>query len=99
MNWWNISVFGIIPAFSVGIVFCSQKKHLWITPFISLVLSCLISVVLTSIITIAVMPSILSDYEHRALFFLCLMLQFIIILVLTIVRFVITYILNKKNKK
>ena len=99
MNWWNISVFGIIPIFSVAVMFCFKINRLWIAPLVSMVLSCLISAVLTSIVSIAAMPSILYDNEHRALFFLCLILQFIIILVLSVIGFIIKYIFHNKNRK
>lgn len=99
MNWWNISVFCIIPIFSVVVMFCFKINRLWIAPLVATVLSCLISAVLTSIVSIAAMPSILYDNEHRALFFLCLILQFIIIFVLSVIGFVIKYIFHNKNRK
>lgn len=99
MDWWNISVFGIIPVFSVAIIFCFNKRFLWVTPLISTALSYIISVVLSSIVTIAAMPSILSDYEHRALFFLSLILQLAVIIILNVSTYVIAFILNKKKRK
>ena len=99
MNWWNISVFCIIPIFSVGFMFCFKINRLWIAPFVSTVLSCLISAALTFIVSVVAMPSILYDNEHRALFFLCLVLQFIIVFVLSVIGFVIKYIFHNKNRK
>ena len=64
-----------------------------------MVLSCLISAALSAIVSIAAMPSILDDNEHRVLFFLCLILQFIIILVLSIIGFVIKYIFKIESDK
>lgn len=99
MNWWNISVFCIIPIFSVGVMLCIKRNRLWLAPFVSTVLSCFISAALTFIVSVVAMPSILYDNEHRALFFLSLILQFIIIFVLSVIGFVIKYIFHNKNRK
>ena len=61
MDWWNISVFGVIPVLSVSIVFCFKRKFLWATPLISTALSVIVS--------LTAMPSILSNNEYRAMFF------------------------------
>ena len=99
MNWWNISVFCIIPIFSVGFMFCFKINRLWIAPLVSIILSCCISAALTFIVSVVAMPSILYDNEHRALFFLSLVLQFIIVFVLSVIGFVIKYIFHNKNRK
>lgn len=99
MNWWNISVFCIIPIFSVGFMFCFKINRLWIAPLVSIILSCFISAALTFIVSVVAMPSILYDNEHRALFFLSLVLQFIIVFVLSVIGFVIKYIFHNKNRK
>lgn len=61
MNWWNISVFGIIPILTVTILFLFKKRYLWTAPFISAALSIAVCVI--------AMPSILSDSEHKTMFF------------------------------
>ncbi len=60
MDWWNVSVFGIIPVLSVLLVFFVKRKLLWVAPLISTVLSVVISVI--------AMPSFLSNREARAMF-------------------------------
>ena len=61
MNWWNISVFCIIPIVSVVFFFFWKRKYLWMAPLISTAISVVISLL--------AMPSILSDAEHRNMFF------------------------------
>ena len=61
MDWWNVSVFGIIPVLSVLLVFFIKRKFLWVAPLISTVVSVVISVI--------AIPSILTNSEGRAMFF------------------------------
>ena len=61
MNWWNISVFCIIPIVSVVFFFLWKRKYLWMAP--------LVSVVISVVISLFAMPSILSDAEYRSMFF------------------------------
>ena len=35
MNWWNVTVFGLIPILSVAIIFYFKRKFLWAAPLIS----------------------------------------------------------------
>ena len=89
MNWWNISVFCIIPIISVTFFFLWKRKYLWIAPLISTLISIAISLL--------AMPSILSDAEHHNMFFgISIMLQILIAVVLTVIVYVVARFLDKK---
>ena len=80
MNWWNISVFCIIPIVSVVFFFFWKRKYLWMAPLISTAISVVISLL--------AMPSILSDAEHRNMFFgISIMLHILIVVVLTVIAY------------
>lgn len=92
MNWWNISVFCIIPIASVIFFFFRKRKYLWLAPLISTVISVAIS--------LFAMPSILSDAEHRNMFFgISVMLHILIVVVLTVIAYVGAYFWDRKGKK
>lgn len=89
MNWWNISVFCIIPIASVIFFFLWKRKYLWMTPLVSVVISVAIS--------LFAMPSILSDEEHRNMFFgISVMLHILIVVVLTAIAYVVGHFCDKK---
>ena len=91
MDWWNISVFGIIPVLSVVFVFFIKRKFLWVAPLISTVLSVVISVI--------AMPSILSNREARAVFFgISIPMHLVIVVVLTAIAYLVAYLLKRKQK-
>ena len=91
INWWNISLFCIIPILSIIIIFFVKRKLLWIAPLISTVLSVVISII--------TMPSILSYSEHRAMFFcIAIPIHLIIVIILTVIVYFVTYILKRKQK-
>ena len=91
ISWWNMSVFCIIPILSVVIMFFVKRKLLWISPLISTILSVVISII--------AMPSILSNNEHRAMFFgISIPIQFIIVIAITVIAYIIAYILKRKQK-
>lgn len=92
MNWWNISVFYIIPIASVVFFFFWKRKYLWMAPLISTVISVAISLL--------AMPSILSDAEHRNMFFgISVMLHILIVVVLTVYCLCGSIFLGQKRKK
>lgn len=81
MNWWNISVFCIIPIVSVVFFFLWKRKYLWMAP--------LVSVVISVVISLFAMPSILSDAEYRSMFLgISVMLHILIVVVLTVLAYV-----------
>ena len=92
-NWWNASVFCIIPILSVITVFFLKRKLLWIAPLISTVLSIAISVMMTS-------TSLLTYKEHRAMFFgIVIPIQLVIVIILTVGAYLIAYIVKRiKNR-
>ncbi len=90
-NWWNASLFCIIPILSVVIVFFIKRKFLWIAPLISTVLSVVISII--------PMPSLLSNREHRAMFFgIAIPIQLVIVIILTVIAYLVAYILKRRKK-
>ena len=92
MNWWNISVFCIIPIVSVVFFFFWKRKYLWMAPLISTAISVVISLL--------AMPSILSDAEHRNMFFgISIMLHILIAVVLTVLAYAAAYFWDRKAKK
>ena len=89
MNWWNLSVFCIIPIVSVIFFFFWKRKYLWIAPLTSTVISVVIS--------LFAMPSILSDTEHRNMFFgISVMIHILIAVVWTALAYVVAHFLDKK---
>lgn len=92
LDWWNASVFCIIPVLSVVIVFFIRRKLLWIAPLVSTILSIIVSIIAS--------PSILSNREHRAMFFgISIPIQLVIVIILTAVAYLVAYILKRKNAK
>jgi len=55
MDWWNVSVFGVIPVLTVLLLFCVNRKNLWSAP--------IISTILTVIISLIAMPTIFEGGE------------------------------------
>lgn len=91
MNWWNISVFCIIPIVSVVFFFFWKRKYLWMAP--------LVSVVISVVISLFAMPSILSDADYRNMFFgISVMLHILIAVVLTVIAYAAARFLDKKWK-
>ena len=91
MDWWNVSVFGIIPVLSVLLVFFIKRKFLWGAPLISTVFSVAISVI--------AMPSFLSNREARSMFFgISIPMHLVIVVVLTVIAYFVAYILKRKPK-
>lgn len=91
MDWYNIVIFGVIPILSVALIFYIKKKLLWIAPFLSTALSIAVTVI--------AMPTILTYSEHRAMFFaLVVPGHFVIGIILTVIAYVLGYVLKQKNK-
>ena len=91
-DWWNITVFCVIPLLSVVTIFFIKRKVLWIAPLISTVLSIVISVI--------AMPSILSYSEHRAMFFgISIPIHLVITIALTAIAYFVAFILKRKHSR
>lgn len=92
LNWWNISVFCIIPILSVVLVFFRKRKFLWIAPMFSTTLSTIVSII--------AMPSVLRNREHRAMLFgISIPIQLVIVIILTVLAYLVAYILKRKKTK
>ena len=91
MDWWNISVFGIIPVFTVVLIFFVKRKFLWTAPLISTIISVIISII--------AVPDILSESEYRALFGVSMLIHFAIVVLLTVVAYIVAHIIKWKQNK
>ena len=90
MDWWNVSVYGVIPVLTVVTIFFVKRKLLWLAPLISTGVSFLISVM--------AMPSILSVSEYRGFLLWAMILHFAIAIILTIIAYITVYILKRKRE-
>ena len=91
-DWWNISVFCVIPLLSAVTIFFIKRKLLWIAPLISTFLSIAISVI--------AMPSIISYSEHRAMFFgISIPIHLVITIALTAIAYFVAFILKRKHSR
>jgi len=90
MDWWNVSVYGVIPVLTVVILFFVKRKLLWIAPLISTAVSFVISVM--------AMPSILSVSEYRGFLFWAMLLHLGITITLTAIAYFIIYAIKRKKK-
>lgn len=91
MDWWNVTIFGLIPVLSVAMIFCFKRRFLWAAP--------LISTVLAIIVSIAAMPSILKDNEHRAMFFgIGLPIHLAVVISLTGISYIIALAIKRKKQ-
>lgn len=89
-DWWNISVFGIIPLISVIVLFVVKRKLLWMAPLISTVISVTFSVL--------TLPSLLEVNEYRNIFFgISIPIHFVITVLLTLIAYVVAYVQKRKR--
>ncbi len=89
MDWWNISVFGITPVFTVVLIFVVKRKLLWTAPLISTVISVIISII--------AVPDILSEGEYLAHFGISILFHFAIVVLLTIIAYIVAHIIKRKQ--
>ena len=87
MDWWNISLFGIIPIFTVVLIFFVKRKLLWTAPLISTIISVIISIV--------AMQDILIESEYRALFGVSMLIHLAIVVLLTMIAYLVAHIIRK----
>ena len=97
VDWWNILIFGVIPVLSVLIVFCVNKKFLWIAPLISVVLAFVAYMIALGIINLYDFLKFFSNNEYRGFFILAMFLHFAIAVILTAITYIVTYILKLKQ--
>lgn len=98
MDWWkwNILIFGIIPVLAVTVIFIGKRKFLWTAPFVSTALSFITYMIALAPITIA---DIFSNNEWRAFFLLAMLMHLGIAVVLTIIAYIVAYILKRKKNR
>ena len=98
MDWqkWNILIFGIIPVLTVIVIFIGKRKLLWIAPLISTALSFIAYMTALAPITIT---EIFSNNEWRAFFILAMLMHLGIVAVLTIIAYIMAYILKRKKEQ
>lgn len=98
MDWWNILIFGIIPVLTVVIMFFCKRKWLWITPFISATLAFITYMIALDIfISPSKMLKFFGNNEYRGFFILAMLMHLGIVVVLTVLAYIIAYILNRKK--
>lgn len=85
LDWWNVSVFGIIPFLSVAVLFAAARKLLWTAPFVSAALS--------AAVTLLAMPEVLAVQEWRNIFFgISLPIHFLTTVLLTVIAYGAAYL-------
>lgn len=94
-NWWNILIFGVIPVFTVVIIFIVKRKLLWTAPLISAALAFFTYMIALVPIT---MVEIFHNNEWRGFFFLAMLMQLVITAVLTVIAYFAAYILKRKQE-
>ena len=90
MDWWNVSVYGVIPFLTVVIMFFVKRRLLWMAPLISTAVSFALSVM--------AMPSILNVSEYRGFLLWAMLLHLGITIILTAIAYFIAYVLRRKKK-
>lgn len=89
MDWWNISVFGMIPVFTVVLIFFVKRKLLWTAPFISTIISVIISIL--------AVPDILSEGEYQAHFGIGVIIHLSIVVLLTMIAYLVAHTIKRKQ--
>lgn len=94
-SWWNILIFGVIPVFTVVVIFVVKRKLLWTVPLISTALAFIAYMAALAPITIA---ELFSNGEWRGFFILAILLHLVITVVLTVAAYFAAYILQRKQE-
>ena len=95
MDWWTILIFGVIPVFTVTIIFFAKRRLLWIAPLVSSVLAFVSYLIALAPITII---EVFNNNEWRAFYILAMLMHLGIVVILTAVAYLIMYILKRKKK-
>lgn len=98
MDWWNILIFGIIPVVTVGIMLIVKRKLLWTAPLISMVLAFITYMIALEIINPSEMLVFFRNNEYRGFFILAMSMHLGIVVVLTVIAYLIVYILKRKKR-
>lgn len=95
MDWWNVLIFGVIPVFTVTIIFFVKRRLLWIAPLVSSALAFVSYLIALAPITIV---EVFNNNEWRAFYVLAMLMHLGIVVILTAIAYLITYILKRKKK-
>lgn len=95
MNWWNILIFGVVPILTVVIIFIFNRKILWTVPLVSIVLAFTTYMIALAPISIV---DIFSNHEWRGFFLLAILMHLGISVVLTVIAYLMAYIIKRKQK-
>ena len=98
MDWWNILIFGVIPVFTVEIMFSVKRKLLWTAPLISMVLAFITYMIALEIINLSEMLRFFRNNEYRGFFILAMSMHLGVVVALTVIAYFIAYILKRKQK-
>ena len=95
MDWWNILIFGVMPVLTVVVIFIVKRRLLWVAPLISTVLAFITYMIALAPITIV---ELFSNNEWRGFFILAMLMHLGVVVVLTVVAYLVAYILKRKEK-
>jgi len=97
MDWWNVLLYGIIPVFTVAILFLVKRKLLWTAPLLSAVLFLVTYIVALRVSGVRSPLLMLFTYnESRGFFLLGMSFQLGIVIVLTAAAYFVAYLLKRK---
>lgn len=100
MDWWNVLIFGAIPALTVLILFFVKRRLLWAAPLVSAALAFVTYMIAISMQGIqSPMIKMFSNNEWRGFFILAMLMHLGIVLVLTAVAYFVGYIKQKRRSK
>lgn len=95
MDWWNILIFGVIPVFTVTIIFFAKRRLLWIAPLVSSTLAFVSYLIALAPITII---EVFNNNEWRAFYILAMLMHLGIVIILTVFAYFVAHILKRKQK-
>lgn len=99
MDWFNIVIFGVIPVFTVMVVFFLKRKYLWVSPLISTVLAFITYNVAFRLSGIeSPLLKIFTNSEWRGFLLLALIMHIVITIILTIITYLVIYVIKQKQK-
>lgn len=97
MNWWNVSVFGLIPIFSLVLLFCFNRKFLWSAPIVSIILAIVVSGI-WSLTTLNSLELLIGDHSNL-FWFMIIPTNFLISSVITVITYGISTLSKNKQHK
>lgn len=92
LNWFSTIIFIVLPVASVVILFLVKRRFLWTAPIISTLLSVAMAAM--------VEPSMLTYHEYRSMFFgIVIPMQLVAVVILTILAYMVGYLLKRAAGK